>query len=552
MLFPRSTTLFRRTAIGTIRAVSSSKVQEQVLPITIKIAPALQSFVDNEVLPGTGCSPDQFWSGLDGVVHEFLPRNRRLLEKRDGLQSQIDEWHKSQTTESQFDFLRRIGYLQPSPGAFEVETERVDDEIARVAGPQLVCPVDKSRFLLNAANSRWGSLLDAFYGTDAVLPSPQPGRYDPSRGMAVFDAAHTFLDETFPLAAGRWSEVTDLAILDGTLLAILGADNYGAINSAEGMGGVRLLAPEQLVGYGTRGPERWSMLLKKNGLHCEIVIEGSGADVQGGRATIAGIVDIRVESALSTICDFEDSACTVDVDDKVAAYSNWLGLMKRSLSCTLTDKNGTMSVRTLKPRLAFHHPRHWPSKASTCDSFTLPAQSLLLARNVGMHVLSDAVTTADGTPVPEHLIDAMVTAACALHDVSVRRGLGDACNSAEGSVYIVKPKMHGPEEVQLAVDLFDAVETVLELPQHTLKIGIMDEERRTSLNLASAMHAARQRLVFINTGFLDRTADEIRTAMQAGVAQTKVNPMSEECSSERWAHGLEHRRQSACARPYDG
>jgi malate synthase len=427
-------------------------------------------------------------------VQDLLPRNQQLLEQRDAIQSQIDSWHKSKTGETQLDFLRRIGYLQPSPGAFEIETARVDDEIARVAGPQLVCPVDKSRFLLNAANARWGSLLDAFYGTNAVLPAPQPGPYDPARGVQVFEMAHKFLDETFPFAAGRWSEVTNLSIADGALVA--------KVAGAEKSAPLRLAAPDQLVGYGTRAGEKWSILLRKNGLHCEIVIDGKEKGV--GRATLAGIVDVRLESALTTICDFEDSACTVDVDDKVAAYSNWLGLMNRTLSCEFPGKNGTTVNRTLNPRLAFHQPKHWPSKDASSDDFSMSAQVLLLARNVGMHMYTDMVTTEAGAPVPEHFVDAMVTAACALHDVRVRREAGDVRNSVEGSVYIVKPKMHGPEEVGLAVDLFAAVEKALGMPPLTMKMGIMDEERRTSVNLASAMKAARQRLVFINTGFLDR------------------------------------------------
>eukprot|EP00900_Chrysochromulina_parva_P026107 jgi/Chrpa1/812/Chrysochromulina_OHIO_Genome00008852-RA len=509
MLLPSS--LSRNAALRTLRALSSSP-RASPTPISIKVAPALQSFIDTKVLPGTGCTPDQFWTGLDGIVQDLLPRNQQLLEQRDAIQSQIDSWHKSKTGETQLDFLRRIGYLQPSPGAFEIETARVDDEIARVAGPQLVCPVDKSRFLLNAANARWGSLLDAFYGTNAVLPAPQPGPYDPARGVQVFEMAHKFLDETFPFAAGRWSEVTNLSIADGALVA--------KVAGAEKSAPLRLAAPDQLVGYGTRAGEKWSILLRKNGLHCEIVIDGKEKGV--GRATLAGIVDVRLESALTTICDFEDSACTVDVDDKVAAYSNWLGLMNRTLSCEFPGKNGTTVNRTLNPRLAFHQPKHWPSKDASSDDFSMSAQVLLLARNVGMHMYTDMVTTEAGAPVPEHFVDAMVTAACALHDVRVRREAGDVRNSVEGSVYIVKPKMHGPEEVGLAVDLFAAVEKALGMPPLTMKMGIMDEERRTSVNLASAMQAARQRLVFINTGFLDRLLRTKGAQIAAGASTAWV------------------------------
>ncbi|KOO29044.1 malate synthase g [Chrysochromulina tobinii] len=509
MLLPSS--LSRNAALRTLRALSSSP-RASPTPISIKVAPALQSFIDTKVLPGTGCTPDQFWTGLDGIVQDLLPRNQQLLEQRDAIQSQIDSWHKSKTGETQLDFLRRIGYLQPSPGAFEIETARVGDEIARVAGPQLVCPVDKSRFLLNAANARWGSLLDAFYGTNAVLPAPQPGPYDPARGVQVFEMAHKFLDETFPFAAGRWSEVTNLSIADGALVA--------KVAGAEKSAPLRLAAPDQLVGYGTRAGEKWSILLRKNGLHCEIVIDGKEKGV--GRATLAGIVDVRLESALTTICDFEDSACTVDVDDKVAAYSNWLGLMNRTLSCEFPGKNGTTVNRTLNPRLAFHQPKHWPSKDASSDDFSMSAQVLLLARNVGMHKYTDMVTTEAGAPVPEHFVDAMVTAACALHDVRVRREAGDVRNSVEGSVYIVKPKMHGPEEVGLAVDLFAAVEKALGMPPLTMKMGIMDEERRTSVNLASAMQAARQRLVFINTGFLDRLLRTKGAQIAAGASTAWV------------------------------
>ena len=458
-------------------------------------------------------------------MRSLSPKNAALLARRDALQSQIDAWHVENPVPQPAEyskFLHDIGYLRAdASGTFQLETSGLDAEVGSIAGPQLVCPADNARFLLNAANARWGSLFDAFYGTNAVpdMPGVRGGAYDAVRGEGVHAAVHDLLDELFPLSAKGWAQVTGLQVHEGQLRASQGAD------------AVALRDPKQFVGHNSSESEsgELSLLLKKHGLHLELVVRPGDTSRHP-----AGLTDVRLESALSTICDLEDSACAVDADDKVVAYANWLGLMKRTLTAPLV-KGGVLTERRLAP------PRRWAAAGGADnDVLHLPGQALLLCRNVGMHMHTDAVMSF-GRPVPEHFVDALVTATAALHDtqrhrdrmIAQRRDGNNAarptaCNSAEGSIYVVKPKMHGPEECALAVNLFATVEKVLGLPAATIKLGLMDEERRTSVNLAACMDELRERLFFVNTGFLDRTADEIHTSMAAGAvlpkAQIKAAP----------------------------
>jgi len=441
----------------------------------LKVANELAQFVEERVLPGTGIAADAFWAGAAQIFGTFTPRNRALLEKRDVLQAAIDAWHKQRAGQphdaaAYRAFLTEIGYLVPEPAPFAVNPRKVDRELAHVAGPQLVVPVLNARFLLNAANSRWGSLYDALYGTDAIPGATSGKGYDPARGAKVIAWAKEFLDQAAPLASGKWSDWTG--------------------------GDIVLADPAQLVG---RAGD--SLLLAHNGLHIEVVIDRAHPI---GRDDPAGIADVVLESALTTICDFEDSVAAVDAEDKVLAYANWLGLMQGDLEDTF-EKGGAMMTRRLNPDRAYTAPDG--------SSFTLPGRSLLLVRNVGHLMTNPAVLLPDGSEAPEGILDGIVTTTIALHDLN---GTGPLRNSRSGSVYIVKPKMHGPEEAAFANDLFDAVEDMLGLERHTLKIGVMDEERRTSANLAATIHAVKDRIMFINTGFLDRTGDEMHTSMQAG------------------------------------
>jgi len=441
----------------------------------LKVATELAQFVDDRVLPGTDMERDAFWSGAAAIFERFVPRNRELLVKRDTIQATIDDWHRERRGQA-FDmeayktFLSQIGYLAPEPAPFLVDPINVDTELAQVAGPQLVVPVTNARFLLNAANARWGSLYDALYGTDAVSGAPAGKGYDKARGAEVIGWAKTFLDETVPLESGKWAEWTG--------------------------GEPVLVDPGQLIG---RAGE--NLLLIHNGLHIEVVIDRDHAI---GKDDAAGIADILLESAITTICDFEDSVAAVDAQDKVLAYSNWLGLMKGDLKDSF-EKGGTFITRRLNPDRSY--------TATDGGSITLAGRSLLLVRNVGHLMTTPAVLLPDGSEAPEGILDGIVSTAIALHDL---KGDGPLRNSRAGSVYIVKPKMHGPEEAAFANDLFDAIEDMLGLARHTLKIGVMDEERRTSANLAACIHAVRHRIMFINTGFLDRTGDEMHTSMQAG------------------------------------
>ena len=441
----------------------------------VKVAAELAAFIDDRALAGTGLDPAAFWAGFAALFARFAPENAALLAVRDDLQAKIDAWHGERVGRpiDQTDyqpFLRSIGYLVPVPAPFAVTTTRVDDEIARMAGPQLVVPVLNARFLLNAANARWGSLYDALYGTDA-LPGAASGKdYDPVRGAQVIAWAKAFLDEAVPLASGSWTGWT---------------------------GGTPALAdPVQLVG--TAGD---NFLLRHNGLHIELIVDKAHPV---GAGDPAGLADVVLESALTAIVDLEDSVAAVDAEDKVAAYSNWLGVMDGSLSASFA-KGGQMLTRALEP------DRHFT--ALDGSGIVLPGRSLLFVRNVGHLMTNPAVLLAGGREAPEGILDAIVTSLIGMHDLA--RGSA-VTNSRTGSIYIVKPKMHGPDEAAFTNRLFDAVEDLLGLDRHTVKVGVMDEERRTSANLAACIAAVKDRLVFINTGFLDRTGDEMHTSMRAG------------------------------------
>ncbi len=463
----------------------------------LTVVKALYDFLDEEVLPDTGVETAAFWAGLEFLVQRFAPRNRVLLDRRDALQHRIDAWHR--ITRKDFDrvayktFLADIGYLQPEGPDFQVDTQNVDDEIAHVAGPQLVVPVTNARYALNAANARWCSLYDALYGTDAISEDDGANRtadYNPMRGERVIAEAKGLLDEFLPLAGVSHAQACGYGVSGGALRVVL-EDGRSA----------GLLEADKFRGWqgDAEAPER--ILLVNNGLHIEIVIDRASAI---GRTDKAGVTDIVLESALTTIVDLEDSIAAVDPQDKVAAYRNWLGLIKGTLAETF-DKGGRSITRKLNTDRSYSTPGG--------GDLLLPGRSLLLVRNVG-HLMPDAsVLDHDGSPAPEGILDAAITSLIALHDL---RGNGVHRNSRTGSIYIVKPKMHGPEEVQFADDLFAAVEDLLGLRRNTIKMGIMDEERRTTVNLKECIRAARSRIFFINTGFLDRTGDEIHTSMEAG------------------------------------
>ena len=443
----------------------------------LQVAKELADFIEREALQGLAIEAGAFWTGVAGVFARFAPENRRLLAVRDDLQGRIDDWHRQRrgqphdaaATEA---FLREIGYLVDEPAPFVIGTRNVDSEVATLAGPQLVVPSLNARFVLNAANARWGSLYDALYGTDALGDLPPSGPYDAARGARVVARAKAFLDEAVPLATGRWADLGDPS------------------------SGIALRDPGQYVGATDHG-----RVFRHNGLHIEVVFN---RDHPIGRDDPSGIADVVLEAALSTIVDLEDSIAAVDAGDKVAAYRNWLGLMRGDLIETF-DKGGRSMTRELA--------RDRTVAAPDGSTVTLPGRSLLFVRNVGHLMTTPAVRLADGSDAPEGVLDAIITSLIGLHDL---KGLGRFRNSRAGSIYIVKPKMHGPEECAFTNDLFDAVEDLLGLDRHTIKVGVMDEERRTSANLAACIHAVKDRIVFINTGFLDRTGDEIHTAMQAG------------------------------------
>jgi len=449
-----------------------------------------------EIAAGSGVEVAGFWQSLAGILDELGAQNRELLDKRDRLQVEIDDWHKAHPGEIDRDqykaFLQQIEYLLPEPEAFQVSTENVDDEVAVIAGPQLVVPVDNARYALNAANARWYSLYDALYGTDIILEvqgCKKTAKYNPVRGQQVIRYVREFLDQAVPLAVGSHSYAVRYKVVSGKLVVVMGDGSQTELGWRE-----------CFVGY-TGDPDKpGSVLFRHNNLHIELMI-GEGYFI--GQGDLANVYDVNIESAITTIMDCEDSVSAVDAEDKVRVYRNWFGLMKGDLSASVARGKETIE-RTLSPDPEYTAPDG--------SSFRLPGRSLMLVRNVGTHMYTDAVTR-NGEEIPETFLDAMVTVLAAKHDL---QGNGSFTNSRNGSVYIVKPKMHGPEEVEAAVRLFEMVEQGLGLAPKTLKIGIMDEERRTTVNLRRCIHASRERVIFINTGFLDRTGDEIHTSMEAG------------------------------------
>ena len=454
----------------------------------LDIADQLAEFLEGQALPDTGVDPAAFWQGFADIFATFAPENRALLARREELQVAIDARYQAGEPADEA-FLRDIGYLVPEPAPFTVDPRNVDPEIATTAGPQLVVPILNARFLLNAANARWGSLYDALYGTDAMGDLPPPGGYDEARGERVVAWAKDLLDRAVPLEAESWADLTDA-------------------------NAIVLRDPGQYV-----GKNEHSRLFRHNGLHIEVVFD---RDHPIGRDDPAGIADVILESAITTICDLEDSVAAVDAEDKVAAYANWLGLMRGDLSAQF-QKGGETLTRSLDPDRRYTAPDGM--------DITLPGRALLFVRNVGHLMTTPAVRLPDGSEAPEGILDAIVTSLIALHDLR-----GARANSRAGSIYIVKPKMHGPEECAFTDRLFDAVEDLLGLARHTIKVGVMDEERRTSANLAACIHAVRNRIVFINTGFLDRTGDEMHTAMRAGPMIRKG-----EMKSSAWIRAYEDR-----------
>jgi malate synthase len=484
---------------------SKSENQDSSLnPVSLNISKHLKDFLENEVLDGLAISKEHFWSSFEEIVNEFSPRNKALLQKREDIQTQIDNWHLERKGQDfnhaeYKSFLTDIGYIAPRSPDFLISTENVDPEIKTIAGPQLVVPVMNARFALNAANARWGSLYDALYGTDVISEdngAEKVGGYNPVRGDKVIDFAKNFLDETIPLEQGSFRDVLGFEFVDSKIQALL-----------PDLGKVGLKNPSQYIGYSANGSNAYALLFKNNNLYFEIQIDPNHSI---GQTDQAGIKDILMESAITTIQDCEDSVAAVDGEDKTTVYRNWLGLMKGNLTETFS-KNGSNMTRELNP------DRHYVSK--TGEGLVLSGRSLMLVRNVGHLMTNPGILDANGNEVPEGIMDAMFTICIAMHDLNKNSPYQ---NSKAGSIYIVKPKMHGPEEVQFTCDLFAAVEKALGLPNLTAKIGIMDEERRTTVNLKECIEVAKDRVIFINTGFLDRTGDEIHTSMEAGPMITKA------------------------------
>ncbi|MDC0440038.1 malate synthase G [Gammaproteobacteria bacterium] len=487
------------------QAETSSAVPESQEPQSMQVSGELKSFLENEVLDGLDISPEHFWSSLESILAEFGPRNKALLDKREVIQSQIDEWHLARKNtdhdhEEYKDFLKEIGYIVPDTGDFTISTSDVDDEIKTIAGPQLVVPVMNARFALNAANARWGSLYDALYGTDVISEdngATKAGAYNPVRGDKVIAFAKDFLDSTIPLVNSSFANVTGFDFGDETLSMSL--DDGSTVS---------LVNQESYMGYVDSGNDSFGLLFKNNNLHFEIQIDKSHPI---GKSDPAGIKDILIESAITTIQDAEDSVAAVDGADKTVVYRNWLGLMKGNLQETFS-KNGQEMTRELSQDRFYKSPQG--------QEFTLPGRSLMLVRNVGHLMTNPAIIDASGEEIPEGILDAMFTICIAMHDLN---GNSNFKNSKTGSVYIVKPKMHGPEEVNFTCDLFAAVEKALNIKPLSVKVGIMDEERRTTVNLKECIKAAQDRVIFINTGFLDRTGDEIHTSMEAGPMIAKAD-----------------------------
>ncbi|HEY6201136.1 MAG TPA: malate synthase G [Candidatus Binatia bacterium] len=485
----------------------------------LKIDDKLYHLVHDEIAPGTGVDPEAFWRALGAIVKDLAPKNRMLLDQRDALQAEIDGWHRARKDrpldrDKYAAFLERIGYLLPEGADFKVTTANVDPEISEIAGAQLVVPLDNARYALNAANARWGSLYDALYGTNVI---PEDGgaekgeSYNPRRGAKVIAYVEEFLDKTVGLERGNFSDIKRYALKD------IGGRKQLAIELKDGAT-VGLANPENFAGYQEKTGELSAVLLRNNNSHIEIQID-RGHPI--GKSHAAGVKDVVLEAAITTIEDCEDAVAAVDAADKAVVYRNWCGIMKGTLEATF-DKNGTPTERRLNPDKTFTTPAG--------GTVALPGRSLLLVRNVGIHMYTDAVTTESGEEIPEGFLDAMVTALAALHDIK-----GKKANSRAGSIYIVKPKLHGPEEVAATVELFARIEDALGVPRNTIKIGIMDEERRTTVNLKECIRAARERVVFINTGFLDRTGDEIHTSMELGAMLPK-----EEIKAEPWIKAYEN------------
>lgn len=464
----------------------------------LQVAESLYNFVNNEALPGTGITSEQFWAGFDALVHDLAPKNRDLLSKRDAIQEQIDAWHRERqgqafNLDAYKSFLSEIGYLLPEGDDFTATTTNVDPEMATMAGPQLVVPVMNARFALNAANARWGSFYDALYGTDAVSEeggAEKTGGYNPTRGAKVIAAARDFLDQAAPLAAGSHKDSAGYTIVDGKLIVAMNDGNEATLADSE-----------KLIGYTGDTSAPLSILFKNNGLHFEVQID---RDSQIGKEDAAGIKDIIMEAALTAIMDCEDSVAAVDGDDKVVIYRNWLGLMKGDLTEDVS-KGGKTFTRTINADREF--------TALDGSNLALKGRSLMFVRNVGHLMTNEAILDKEGNEIPEGIMDGVVTTLISIHDM---KGTGQFSNTKTGSTYIVKPKMHGPEEVAFANELFARIEDMLGLERFTMKMGIMDEERRTTVNLKECIRAAKERVVFINTGFLDRTGDEIHTSMEAG------------------------------------